>query len=154
MIVHLKKDVFKNPESVSEYSLELVFLFIHYFGLCDTVSFWALFWLYIYLLNICYEIQNFCIPDMNRCTSTLSHLTSLSYSLLKHLCIFHADYLEVFPLECPRQQCNQRGQNKTFWRIWVNCETATVYVRKQIICIKVKNDVTWLFTWRPFIFFL
>ena len=63
------------------------FLFIHYFGMYDTVSFWALFWLYIYLLNICYEIQNFCIPDMNRCTSSLSHplyLTSF-ITLLYHI---------------------------------------------------------------------
>ena len=30
---------------------------------------------------------------------------------------FHADYIEVFPLECLRHQCNQGGQNKTFWRI-------------------------------------
>ena len=33
----------------------------------------------------------------------------------------------------------------------VNYKTATVYVGKQIIYIKVKNDVTWLFTWRHFI---
>ena len=35
--------------------------------------------------------------------------------------------------------------------VLVNCETATVYVGKQIIYIKVKNDVTWLFTWHHFI---
>ena len=62
------------------------------------------------LLYICYKIQGFCIPDMNTCTCPLSH------PLLEHLCIFHADYLEVFPLESLRQQCNQGGHNKTFWR--------------------------------------
>ena len=37
-----------------------------------------------------FNLQNFCIPNMITCMCLLSH------PLLEHLCIFHADYLEVF----------------------------------------------------------
>ena len=32
-----------------------------------------------------------------------------------------------------------------------NCETATVYLEKQMYIKKVSNDVTWLYIWRHFI---
>ena len=39
-------------------------------------------------------------------------ITHLFYTPFWNTCIFHADYLEVFPHECLRHQTN-----KTFWRI-------------------------------------
>ena len=69
----------------------------------------------IFIIFLLWNTEIFGIPDINRCTCPLSHPlyhTPFSLPILEHLCIFHADYLEVFPLECLRQQCNQRGQNK------------------------------------------